>query len=86
MLQMKTEMPGGKSHIGQTSHFWQGIFLLVFLVGLKNNLLDMGIVWILSLPSFLLLEIFLVWNPVSVVLYSGKKERKRVSDSGFQIN
>lgn len=36
----------------------------------------MDIVWVLSLPSFLLLEIFLVWNPVFVVLYSGKREEE----------
>jgi len=36
----------------------------------------MDIVWVLSLPSFLLLEIFLVWNPCFVVLCSGKREEK----------
>lgn len=84
MIQMKVKKQGGKSHVGQ-SYFWPRTLLLVFPVGLGKELLDMGIVWVLSLPCFLLLEIFMVWNPVSVCC-TVEKQRKRASDSGFQTN
>lgn len=76
MIQMKTEKWGEKIPRRSNFLFLAKNFAFSFSCWTREIIVGHGYCLSSVIAIFLLLEIFMVWNPVSVVFYSGKTEEK----------